>query len=584
VNPTYEERKRADLDIVLAGTKDAIVMVEGGGKEIPEEVLNEALYFGHEALQPLIKLQEDLRKIAGQPKLEYERIDLPEEWKEKIKRFAAEKIYQALFIRDKRKRKETLDRILEETIQTLEIPEELLFRAKVYYKELESEIMRKHLFDTGVRIDGRKPDEIRPISIDIHPFPRPHGSAIFRRGQTQAAVSVTLGSPEEAQLEESIYEGEWYRRFMLHYFMPPFSTGEAKPWGPPRRREIGHGYLAQRALEPLIPDEETFPYTIRVVSNILESNGSTSMATVCGASLALFDAGVPVKDGKHVAGIAMGLVMREDGKYIILTDILGDEDHLGDMDFKVAGTRDGITSVQMDIKVKGITKEIMREALERARKARNYILDLMYKAISKPREKLSPYAPRLEIIEIPEEKGTLIIGPGGKTVRDIQEKTGATVWVLDGGKVSITAPNEESLEKAKRMIQEITKDVEVGDIYVGKVTRVEPYGAFVEILPGKVGLLHVSKIPGYVRDARDLYKVGDIIKVKVAELDELGRPKFTTRGIHAGEQRIENLHTTEWGEEYLKQMKEGKTYEQLKEKEKKGKTQRGDELSSDEVT
>ena len=584
VNPTYEERKRADLDIVLAGTKDAIVMVEGGGKEIPEEVLNEALYFGHEALQPLIKLQEDLRKIAGQPKLEYERIDLPEEWKEKIKRFAADKIYQALFIRDKRKRKETLDRILEETIQTLEIPEELLFRAKVYYKELESEIMRKHLFDTGVRIDGRKPDEIRPISIDIHPFPRPHGSAIFRRGQTQAAVSVTLGSPEEAQLEESIYEGEWYRRFMLHYFMPPFSTGEAKPWGPPRRREIGHGYLAQRALEPLIPDEETFPYTIRVVSNILESNGSTSMATVCGASLALFDAGVPVKDGKHVAGIAMGLVMREDGKYIILTDILGDEDHLGDMDFKVAGTRDGITSVQMDIKVKGITKEIMREALERARKARNYILDLMYKAISKPREKLSPYAPRLEIIEIPEEKGTLIIGPGGKTVRDIQEKTGATVWVLDGGKVSITAPNEESLEKAKRMIQEITKDVEVGDIYVGKVTRVEPYGAFVEILPGKVGLLHVSKIPGYVRDARDLYKVGDIIKVKVAELDELGRPKFTTRGIHAGEQRIENLHTTEWGEEYLKQMKEGKTYEQLKEKEKKGKTQRGDELSSDEVT
>jgi polyribonucleotide nucleotidyltransferase len=444
--------------------------------------------------------------------------------------------------------------------------------------------MRKHLFDTGVRIDGRKPDEIRPISIDIHPFPRPHGSAIFRRGQTQAAVSVTLGSPEEAQLEESIYEGEWYRRFMLHYFMPPFSTGEAKPWGPPRRREIGHGYLAQRALEPLIPDEETFPYTIRVVSNILESNGSTSMATVCGASLALFDAGVPVKDGKHVAGIAMGLVMRDDGKYIILTDILGDEDHLGDMDFTGAGTRDGITSVQMDIKVKGITKEIMKEALERARKARNYILDLMYKAISKPREKLSPYAPRLEIIEIPEEKGTLIIGPGGKTVRDIQEKTGATVWVLDGGKVSITAPNEESLEKAKQMIQEITKDVEVGDIYVGKVTRVEPYGAFVEILPGKVGLLHVSKIPGYVRDARDLYKVGDIIKVKVAELDDLGRPKFTTRGVHAGEQRIENLHTTEWGEEYLKQMKEGKTYEQLKEKEKKEKTQRGDELSSDEVT
>jgi len=586
VNPTYEERKKADLDIVIAGTEDAIVMVEGGGKEVPEEVLNEALYFGHRALQPLIKLQEELRQIVGQPKLDYEKIDLPQEWKEKIKEFAGEKIYQALFIRDKRERKETLDRILEDTLQALQVPEELLFRAKVYYKELESEIMRKHLFDTGVRIDGRKPDEIRPITIEVHPFPRPHGSAIFRRGQTQAAVSVTLGSPEEAQLEESIYEGEWYRRFMLHYFMPPFSTGEAKPWGPPRRREIGHGYLAQRALEPLIPDEETFPYTIRVVSNILESNGSTSMATVCGASLALFDAGVPIKGGKHVAGIAMGLVMREDGKYIILTDILGDEDHLGDMDFKVAGTRDGITSVQMDIKVKGITKEIMREALERARKARNYILGLMYKAIPKPREKLSPYAPRLEIVEIPEDKGTLIIGPGGKTVREIQEKTGATVWVLEGGKVSITAPNEESLEKVKKMIKEITKDVEVGDIYVGKVTRVEPYGAFVEILPGKVGLLHVSKIPGYIRDARDIYKVGDIIKVKVAELDELGRPKFTTRGVHAGEQKIENLYITEWGGEYLKQMKEGKTFEQLREKERRKAQERRekDELSSDEIT
>jgi polyribonucleotide nucleotidyltransferase len=556
VNPTYEERKQADLDIVMAGTKEGIVMVEGGGKEIPEEVLNEALYFGHSALQPLIEIQEELREKVGRPKLEYEKIDLPEEWKKKIREFASEKIYKALFIKDKRERKEKLESILEETIKALNIPEELLFRAKVFYKELESEIMRKHLFDNRIRIDGRKPDEIRPIEIEIHPFPRPHGSALFRRGQTQAAVSVTLGSPEEAQLEESIYEGEWYRRFMLHYFMPPFSTGEAKPWGPPRRREIGHGYLAQRALEPVIPSEEEFPYTIRVVSNILESNGSTSMATVCGASLALFDAGVPMK--RHVAGIAMGLVMNEKtGEYIILTDILGDEDHLGDMDFKVAGTRQGITSIQMDIKVKGITKEIMADALQKAKSARHYILSLMYKAIKKPREKLSPYAPRLAILEIPAEKGTLIIGPGGKTVRDIQEKTGATVWVLDGGKVSIKAPNEESLSKAQRMIEEITKDLEVGNIYVGKVIRVEPYGAFVEILPGKVGLLHVSKIPGFVKDARELYKVGDIIKVKVAELDELGRPRFTTKGISES-QRIENLYTTEWGEEYRKREEENK--------------------------
>jgi len=528
VNPSYEERKEADLEIVMAGTEDAIVMVEGGGKEIPEEVLAEALFYGLEAVKPLIDAQNKLREMAGVPKAEFQPIDLPDELQEALETFSRDKILEAFSIQDKKERNKRLSEIFDEFVSTYQIQEDLVFKAKYAFKKYESKLMREKILKDGIRIDGRKPEDIRPITIDVHPYERPHGSAVFTRGQTQAFVTVTLGAPNEAQLIETIAEGETFKRFMLHYNFPPFSGGEAKPWGPPRRREIGHGALAERAIEPLIPPEEEFPYIIRVVSDILESNGSTSMATVCGGSLALFDAGVPLK--KHVAGIAMGLI-KEGDQYVILSDILGDEDHLGDMDFKVAGTRDGITSVQMDIKIKGITKEIMLKALERAREGRMFILDKMYEAIPEPRKELSPYAPRMYVHKVPEDKAPLIIGPGGRNIKKIYEETKAKVWVGEEGNVYITAPSEESIRCAISMIDEIIKEVEVGKVYEGKITRVEPYGVFVEVMPGKIGLLHVSKMAGFVKDVRQAFSVGDVIKVKVMEVDDLGRPKLTTIGV-----------------------------------------------------
>ncbi|NPA42352.1 MAG: polyribonucleotide nucleotidyltransferase [Aquificae bacterium] len=529
-NPTYEERKEADLEIVMAGTKDAIVMVEGGAKEVPEEVVTEALFFGLEAIKEVIEAQERLREKVGVPKVEFEGLSLDEELLKALEQECTQDILEAFSIQDKKERNKRLSEIVETFIEKHQVPEDIHFSVKYFFKKLESRLMREKILTEGVRIDGRKPNEIRPITIEVHPFDRPHGSAVFTRGQTQAYVTVTLGAPDEAQMIETIAEGEVFKRFMLHYNFPPFSGGEARPWGPPRRREIGHGALAERALEPVIPDEEDFPYIIRVVSDILESNGSTSMATVCGGSLALFDAGVPVKGGKHVSGIAMGLI-KEGDRYVILSDILGDEDHLGDMDFKVAGTKDGITSIQMDIKIKGITKEIMKEALEQAREGRLYILEKMYEAIPEPRKQLSPYAPRIVIYRVPEEKAPLIIGPGGANVKKIYEETEVKVWVGEEGKVYLTGFSDEAIEKAKEIIDNLIKDVEVGEIYEGKVTRVEPYGVFIEILPGKIGLLHVSKMAQPIKHAGDKYSVGDVVKVKVLEVDEMGRPKFTTMGL-----------------------------------------------------
>ncbi len=529
-NPTYEERKEADLEIVMAGTKDAIVMVEGGAKEVPEEVVTEALFFGLEAIKEVIEAQERLREKVGVPKVEFEGLSLDEELLKALEQECTQDILEAFSIQDKKERNKRLSEIVETFIEKHQVPEDIHFSVKYFFKKLESRLMREKILTEGVRIDGRKPNEIRPITIEVHPFDRPHGSAVFTRGQTQAYVTVTLGAPDEAQMIETIAEGEVFKRFMLHYNFPPFSGGEARPWGPPRRREIGHGALAERALEPVIPDEEDFPYIIRVVSDILESNGSTSMATVCGGSLALFDAGVPVKGGKHVSGIAMGLI-KEGDRYVILSDILGDEDHLGDMDFKVAGTKDGITSIQMDIKIKGITKEIMKETLEQAREGRLHILEKMYEAIPEPRKQLSPYAPRIVIYRVPEEKAPLIIGPGGANVKKIYEETEVKVWVGEEGKVYLTGFSDEAIEKAKEIIDNLIKDVEVGEIYEGKVTRVEPYGVFIEILPGKIGLLHVSKMAQPIKHAGDKYSVGDVVKVKVLEVDEMGRPKFTTMGL-----------------------------------------------------
>jgi polyribonucleotide nucleotidyltransferase len=528
VNPTYEERQRADIEIIMACSESAIVMVEGGAKEVDEETFMDALYFGQSSALELLRAQEELRQRIGVPKVEFEGLELPAEWQKLLEEQYTERIKASLKIQDKRERKSLQAKILEEFIANNQVPQELAFKVGYQYKKLISKLMREMVLTEGKRIDGRDPKDIRPITIEVHPFERPHGSAIFTRGQTQAFATVTLGAPEEAQMVETIYEGETFKRFMLHYNFPPFSTGEAKPWGPPRRREIGHGALAERALEPLIPPQEEFPYIIRVVSNILESNGSTSMATVCAGSLALFDAGVPMK--KHVAGIAMGLIM-EGERYVILSDILGDEDQLGDMDFKVAGTRDGITSVQMDIKIKGLSREIMRSALMQAKEGRLYILEKMYFAMPEPRKEVSPYAPKIEIITIPEDKVLTVIGPGGKNVREWRDKLGVSVWIHEGGRTSLTSMDREAIERVKAIIMKLLEEVEVGKVYEGRVVRVEPYGVFVEILEGKTGMLHVSKMAEKVRDVRAKFKVGDTIKVKVLGIDEKGRADLTTVGV-----------------------------------------------------
>jgi polyribonucleotide nucleotidyltransferase len=522
-NPTYEERQRSELDLIVSFSEGSVIMVEGGGKEVPEDKVVSAIFYALKVGEPLISAQKELAQRLNRKKLEELIKPFDEVFYKRLKELSEKKVELALSIPDKLERRKALQEVFEEVSQSIEPELQVLFQ--YYFKKLVSETMRRKLFETGLRIDGRRPEDIREIKIDLHPFERPHGSAIFSRGQTQVYATVTLGSREEAQLVETIFEGETFKRFMLHYNFPPFCTGDARPWGPPRRREIGHGALAERAIEPFIPPEEEFPYIIRVVANVLSSNGSSSMATICASSLALFDAGVPLP--KHVAGVAMGLV-RQDERDIILTDILGDEDQLGDMDFKVAGTYDGITSLQMDLKVKGITEEILISALERAKLARFAILDKMYSACPKPRPELSPYAPLIEIVQVPEEKAPLIIGPGGKTVKEIRERTNTVIWVLEGGKVSITGKTKEDLEAAKREVFALVAEVEVGKTYIGKVARIEPYGLFVEILPGKVGLLHVSKMENPPRDLKSLFKIGDEIKVRVLEIDELGRPKLTT--------------------------------------------------------
>ncbi|AEF18555.1 MULTISPECIES: polyribonucleotide nucleotidyltransferase [unclassified Hydrogenobaculum] len=514
INPTYEQRKNSDIDIIMAISKDAIVMVEGGAKEVEESVLLDALFFGLEKGQTLIKAQEELVDSLKPEKKPIGHIGLPEDTANKLKEITSSKILEAFSIEDKKERSKALKDVYAQAMQELGIPKEQEFDFAVSFKDLESQLMREQILKSKKRIDGRKETDIRPITIEMHPLERPHGSAVFTRGQTQALATVTLAPKDEAQLVETIFEGETFKRFMLHYNFPPFSTGEARPWGPPRRREIGHGALAERALEPLLPKEEDFPYIIRVVSDILESNGSSSMATVCAGSLALFDAGVPMK--KHVAGIAMGLI-KDGDNFVILTDILGDEDHLGDMDFKVAGTRDGVTSVQMDIKIKGLSKDIMVKALNQAKEARMFILDKLYEAIPEPNKEVSKYAPKAQVMKIPEDKVGLVIGPAGKNVKYIKEQFGASVWI-DGANAYINAPTIEAVNKAVDFINSLIQEVEVGGVYEGKVIRVENYGLFVEVLPGKVGLLHASAMT-----EKPTISVGDTIKVKVMAIDEQNR-------------------------------------------------------------
>jgi polyribonucleotide nucleotidyltransferase len=534
INPSYEAQQEADINLVVSGTEDAVVMVEGGAKEVPEEEVLDAILFAHEEIKKIVKAQEELRALAGKPKYEFVAPELDPATKEKIKRWVFERIEPVITIPDKHERREKLKELKELMLIELNVPEEEYHLAKEAFNEAEKEFVRRMVLEKGVRIDGRKPDEIRPISIEVGLLPRAHGSALFTRGQTQALVTTTLGTPEEYQLVEGLMPEE-QKRFMLHYNFPPFCVGEISPLRGPGRREIGHGALAERALAPVIPPEEEFPYVIRVVSDILESNGSSSMATVCGGSLSLMDAGVPIK--AQVAGIAMGLIMEGD-KFVVLSDILGDEDHLGDMDFKVAGTRKGVTAIQMDLKVKGISREVLSQALEQARKGRLYILDKMDAVIKEPRKEISPYAPRIVTTKIDPEKTRDLIGPSGKTIKTIIDKAGVKITIKEDGTVLVSAPSEEAAAQALKMIEDVTKDLEVGNTYLGKVTRVENYGAFVELAPGKVGLVHISKLPQEVKEnIFEKIKVSDLIPVKIVEFDQLGRPKLSRVDVTPEEEK-----------------------------------------------
>jgi polyribonucleotide nucleotidyltransferase len=525
-NPTYKQLAASPLELVIAGTEDAILMVESGGQEISEEQMLEALAFGHDKCREIARIQKDLMQRAAKPRWAFESQGADPALEARVKELASAKVAQALSVHEKQARAQALDAIFEEVFAAVGGDETLRGKAREYFEKVEKAEVRRLIVDRGIRVDGRSVKDVRPIWSEVEYLPRAHGSALFTRGETQALVSATLGTKDDEQKIES-FEGNGYRRFMLHYNFPSFSTGEVKRYGTPGRREIGHGALAERAVAAVLPTREEFPYTIRVVSEILESNGSSSMATICGASMALMDAAVPLK--APVAGIAMGLV-KEGDKVGILTDIMGTEDHYGDMDFKVAGTDKGITALQMDIKIAGVSIDIMRQALAQAREARLHVLGKMAETIKGPRAQMSPYAPRFLTIKIRPEKIREIIGPGGKVIRGIQEKTGAKIDVEDDGKVTVFSPSSEAAQMAVGIIQDICREAELDRIYVGKVKSIKEFGAFVEIIPGSEGLLHISQIAeNRIRSVADVLSEGDIVAVKVIEIDGNGKIRLSRK-------------------------------------------------------
>ena len=527
-NPTYKQLAASPLEIVIAGTEDAVLMVESGGREISEEQMLEALAFGHEQCKQIARIQKDLAAQAGKPQWAFDaKAGADPALEARVKELATAKVVKALAIHEKQARAQALEGVFEEVWAALGVDEALRPKAREALDKVEKAEVRRMIVEKGVRLDGRRVTEVRPIWSEIGYLPRVHGSALFTRGETQALVAATLGTKNDEQKLES-FEGDVFRRFMLHYNFPSFSTGEVKRFGTPGRREVGHGALAQRAIEAVMPAREVFPYTVRVVSEILESNGSSSMASVCGASMALMDAGVPLV--APVAGIAMGLV-KEGDKVGILTDIMGSEDHYGDMDFKVAGTEKGITALQMDIKIGGVSIDIMRQALAQAREARLHVLAKMAETIRAPRAEMSPYAPRFVTIKIRPEKIREIIGPGGKVIRGMQEKTGAKIDVEDDGKVTIFSANSGAAQMAVDMIQDICREAELDRIYVGKVKSIKEFGAFVEIMPGTEGLLHISQIAeSRIRAVGDVLSEGDQVVVKVLEIDGNGKIRLSRKG------------------------------------------------------
>jgi polyribonucleotide nucleotidyltransferase len=530
LNPTNSQRDVSDLDLVVVGTEDAVAMVEAGANQVSEEILLEAIFRAHAEIQKIVRTQHELYRESGYQKPSWSAPELyPEALYEQVKSDLSATLKGALFTKKKFERKDAVNGVVKPYLE--QIPAEDMAKrnqVKKIISRLEEEILRDVVLNERTRFDNRRLDEIRQIDIEVGLLPRTHGSALFTRGETQALVTSTLGTSRDAQVIEE-YEGESVQKFMLHYNFPPFSVGEVKFLRGPGRREIGHGVLARRALLPVLPHEDEFAYTIRVVSDILESNGSSSMATICGGSLAMFDAGVPLL--APVAGVAMGLIKGEDN-FAVLSDIAGQEDHYGDMDFKVAGTREGVTALQMDIKITGVTREIMQQALAQAKVGRMHILEIMEKAIPIPRGDISKFAPRLYTLQIPKEKIRDVIGPGGKTIRSIIEETGCNIEIADDGKVIIASPDEPAAKRAIQMVERLTEVAEVGKVYTGQVRRIEAYGAFVEIMPGTDGLVHISELaPFRVREVTDIVKEGDEMSVKVISIDETGRVRLSRKAV-----------------------------------------------------
>jgi polyribonucleotide nucleotidyltransferase len=529
LNPTNAQREKSELELVVAGTEDAVVMVEAGAREVSERVVLDAIFFGHEAVRTIVAAQRDLQSRAGfseKPELKAED-PYPAEIFSQVRSQWEAPMMAAMTLPSKIASYAEIKTVKKAAVSVVpEEEEEKRLQVARAADDLVKVLTRETILDHGRRLDGRRFDEIRPITCEVGLLPRTHGSALFTRGETQALVTATLGTADDAQIIEE-YEGESEHTFLLHYNFPPFSVGETKFLRGPSRRDIGHGNLARRALSTILPNEEAFPYTVRVVSDILESNGSSSMATVCGGTLALMDAGVPIK--APIAGVAMGLVSDGD-RFAILTDIAGQEDHYGDMDFKVAGSYEGITGLQMDIKIKGLSREILERALEQARAGRLHILQTMSSALDRPRPNISPYAPRIFTMQIPRDRIRDVIGSGGKTIRSIIETTGCKIDVEDSGKVSIASSDEAAALRAIEIIESLTQEPEIGKVYRGKVRRVEPYGAFVEILPGQDGLVHISELAPYrVRQTTDVVKEGDEVTVKIIAVDPMGKIKLSRK-------------------------------------------------------
>lgn len=529
VNPDLEEMPECDFSLVVAGTDEAIMMVEGGGHEIPEALLLEGLDLAHTEIRKVIELQKDLVAKIGKKKRVVEASKLDENLSKSVSDLALDKIKESISIPDKMVRQESLDNIRQDIIDELNTDEEDNAKnISIIFNKLEKNLVRNMVLDTGIRSDGRKPNEVRAISADVGILPRTHGSALFVRGETQVLAVVTLGTSDDEQRIDAL-EGDFRKSFMLHYNFPPFSVGEVKFLRSAGRREIGHGKLAERALTDILPSKDDFPYTIRIVSDVLESNGSSSMATVCGGTLSLMDAGVPIK--APVAGIAMGLI-KEGDRTVVLTDILGLEDHLGDMDFKVTGTESGITAFQMDVKIIGVTREIMETALNQAKEGRLHILSKMKEVLASPRDNMSPHAPRIYTIKIKTDKIRDVIGAGGKVIRGIVEQTGVKIDIDDSGTVNIASSDEESARKAIAIVEGIIAEAELNKIYDGKVKRIMDFGAFVEILPGTEGLLHISQIAEErIANVTDVLKEGDELAVKVIEIDKTGRIRLSRKEV-----------------------------------------------------